>query len=60
MQKERIRWDCRFNTGEKALELLAQLIDHYKGRARFMKMSEFYSKYQKLKRWASNSERWET
>ena len=26
MSREKIRWDCRFNTGEKALELLRKLI----------------------------------
>lgn len=46
MQKERIRWDCRFNTGNKALELLGQLIDHYKKqKARFLLMREYYEEY---------------
>ncbi|WP_297498857.1 polysaccharide deacetylase family protein [Thermococcus sp.] len=60
MQGEKVRWDCKFNTGRKALELLGLLIDYYKGRAKFMRMSEFYPEYQKLKRKGSNSERWET
>jgi len=51
MQKERIRFDCKFNTGDKAVELLGRLIDHYKSRgARFYTMREFYEEYQKLKR----------
>jgi len=51
MQEEKIRWDCRFNTGEKALELLGRLIDHYKGQnAKFLTMREFYEEYGKLKR----------
>ena len=51
MQKERIRFDCKFNTGDKAVELLGRLIDHYKSRgARFYTMREFHSEYQKLKR----------
>ncbi|WP_456395528.1 polysaccharide deacetylase family protein [Thermococcus sp.] len=48
MQGERIRWDCRFNTGNKALELLGQLIDQYKKqKARFLMMREYYGKYGK-------------
>ncbi|NJD99673.1 polysaccharide deacetylase [Thermococcus sp. LS1] len=27
---KKVRFDCRFNTGEKALELLERLIEHYK------------------------------
>jgi peptidoglycan/xylan/chitin deacetylase (PgdA/CDA1 family) len=27
---KKVRFDCRFNTGEKALKLLEELIDHYK------------------------------
>ncbi len=51
MQKEKIRWDCRFNTGDKAIELLGRLIDYYKSQgAEFMKMQEFYEVYGKLKR----------
>ena len=48
MQGERIRWDCRFNTGGKALELLSRLIDHYKRQnAQFLLMREYYEKYGK-------------
>lgn len=51
MQKEKIRWDCRFNTGEKALELLGRLIDWYKSQdVEFLTMREYYERYQKLKR----------
>ncbi|MCD6372278.1 MAG: polysaccharide deacetylase family protein [Thermococcus sp.] len=51
MQREKIRFDCKFNTGDKAVELLGRLIDHYKREgARFYTMREFYSEYQKLKR----------
>ncbi|WP_297534711.1 polysaccharide deacetylase family protein [Thermococcus sp.] len=51
MQRERIRFDCKFNTGDRAIELLGRLIDHYKSQgARFYTMREFYSEYQKLKR----------
>ncbi|ASJ12156.1 polysaccharide deacetylase family protein [Thermococcus thioreducens] len=51
MQKERIRWDCRFNTGDRALELLGRLIDHYRREgAEFLTMREYYERYQKLKR----------
>ena len=51
MQKEKIRFDCKFNTGDRAIELLGRLIDHYKSLgARFYTMREFYSEYQKLKR----------
>ena len=51
MQRERIRWDCRFNTGDRAIELLGMLIDHYKSQgARFLTMREYYDLYGKLKR----------
>ena len=51
MQREKIRWDCRFNTGDKAIELLGMLIDHYKSQgARFLTMREYYEEYRKLKR----------
>jgi len=51
MQREKIRWDCRFNTGNKAIELLGRLIDHYKSQnARFLTMREYYEVYGKLKR----------
>ncbi|AFL94485.1 putative glycoside hydrolase/deacetylase [Thermococcus cleftensis] len=51
MQREKIRWDCRFNTGDRAIELLGTLIDHYrKEGARFYTMREFYGEYGKLKR----------
>jgi len=51
MQREKIRWDCRFNTGDKAVELLGRLIDFYKKEnARFLTMREYYEVYQKLKR----------
>ena len=51
MQGEKIRWDCRFNTGDKALELLGRLIDYYRGiKAEFLTMGEYYERYQKLKR----------
>jgi len=51
MQREKIRFDCKFNTGDRAIELLGRLIDHYKSLgARFYTMREFYSEYQKLKR----------
>ncbi len=45
MQKEKIRWDCKFNTGDKALELLGELIDHYKRqKAEFVLMREYYER----------------
>ncbi|NJE01217.1 polysaccharide deacetylase family protein [Thermococcus sp. JdF3] len=51
MQREKIRWDCKFNTGDKAVELLGRLIDHYRGQgAKFLTMGEYYELYQKLKR----------
>ncbi|NJE09982.1 polysaccharide deacetylase family protein [Thermococcus sp. MAR1] len=51
MQREKIRWDCRFNTGDKAIELLGRLIDYYKSRnAKFLTMRDYYNEYQKLKR----------
>ncbi|WP_048056625.1 polysaccharide deacetylase family protein [Thermococcus sp. 4557] len=51
MQKEKIRWDCRFNTGDRAVELLGMLIDHYRRQgAEFLTMREYYERYQKLKR----------
>lgn len=51
MQKEKIRWDCRFNTGERALELLGALIDYYKSMgAKFLTMREYYDLYGNLKR----------
>jgi peptidoglycan/xylan/chitin deacetylase (PgdA/CDA1 family) len=51
MQRENIRWDCRFNTGDKAVELLGKLIDHYRSQdARFLTMREYYEVYGKLKR----------
>ncbi len=51
MQREKIRWDCRFNTGERALELLGKLIDHYKSMgAEFLTMREYYDLYGNLKR----------
>ncbi|NJE60849.1 polysaccharide deacetylase family protein [Thermococcus sp. 21S7] len=51
MQREKIRWDCRFNTGDKAVELLGRLIDYYKSQnAEFLTMGEYYERYQKLKR----------
>lgn len=51
MQREKIRWDCRFNTGDKAIELLGKLIDYYKARgAEFLTMQEYRDRYQKLKR----------
>ncbi|WP_258084648.1 polysaccharide deacetylase family protein [Thermococcus thermotolerans] len=51
MQRERIRWDCRFNTGDRALGLLGRLIDYYKREgAEFLTMGEYYERYQKLKR----------
>ncbi|NJE42381.1 polysaccharide deacetylase family protein [Thermococcus sp. GR6] len=51
MQKEKIRLDCKFNTGDKAIELLGKLIDYYKSQgAEFLTMREYYDRYQKLKR----------
>ncbi|NJE30886.1 polysaccharide deacetylase [Thermococcus sp. 18S1] len=51
MQREKIRWDCRFNTGDRAVELLGMLIDHYRRQgAEFLTMREYYERYQKLKR----------
>lgn len=51
MQKEKIRWDCKFNTGDKAIELLEMLIDHYRRQgAEFLTMRDYYEVYQKLKR----------
>ncbi|ASJ03561.1 polysaccharide deacetylase [Thermococcus profundus] len=51
MQKEKIRWDCKFNTGDRAVELLGMLIDHYKSMgARFLTMREYYDLYGNLKR----------
>ncbi|WP_297476155.1 polysaccharide deacetylase family protein [Thermococcus sp.] len=51
MQGERIRWDCRFNTGDKAIELLGRLIDYYRSKgARFLTIREYYDLYRKLKR----------
>ncbi|MBP1912349.1 polysaccharide deacetylase family protein [Thermococcus stetteri] len=51
MQNEKIRWDCRFNTGEKALDLLATLIDYYKSLgARFLMIKEYHDLYGNLKR----------
>ncbi|NJE46398.1 polysaccharide deacetylase [Thermococcus sp. GR7] len=51
MQKEKIRLDCKFNTGDKAIELLRKLIDYYKSQgAEFLTMREYYDRYQKLKR----------
>ncbi|ASJ01275.1 polysaccharide deacetylase family protein [Thermococcus gorgonarius] len=51
MQREKIRWDCRFNTGDKAIELLGMLIDHYKSQgAMFLTMREYYDLYGNLKR----------
>jgi len=48
MQREKIRFDCKFNTGNKALELLAQLIDYYKSQnAKFMTMGQLYNQYKK-------------
>ncbi|WP_461866961.1 polysaccharide deacetylase family protein [Thermococcus sp.] len=49
MQKEKIRWDCKFNTGSRALELLGDLIDYYKKqKARFFLMRECYEKWESL------------
>jgi len=49
MQKEKIRWDCRFNTGDKAIELLGRMIDHYKREgARFLTMREYLGVYKPL------------
>ncbi|NJE12230.1 polysaccharide deacetylase [Thermococcus sp. LS2] len=46
MQKERIRLDCKFNTGDKALMLLEKLIDHYKEQnAKFVTMREYQDIY---------------
>ncbi|KUH33663.1 polysaccharide deacetylase [Thermococcus celericrescens] len=51
MQREKIRWDCKFNTGDKAVELLGRLIDYYKSRnAKFLTMRDYYEVCQKLKR----------
>jgi peptidoglycan/xylan/chitin deacetylase (PgdA/CDA1 family) len=51
MQGKRIRWDCKFNTGEKALELLGRLIDYYISEGtEFLTMRDLYEIYQKLKR----------
>ncbi len=51
MQREKIRWDCRFNTGDKAVGLLGMLVDYYKRQgAEFLTMAEFYGEYGKLKR----------
>ncbi|WP_456325998.1 hypothetical protein [Palaeococcus sp. (in: euryarchaeotes)] len=37
-----VRFDCRFNTGEKALELLEKLIEYYKNEnAKFLLMREY-------------------
>jgi len=37
-----VRFDCRFNTGEKALELLERLIDHYRREnAEFLLMRDY-------------------
>ncbi len=32
MSRAPLRWDCRFNTGDRALGLLSILIDHYRAR----------------------------
>lgn len=46
MQKEPIRFDCRFNTGDRALELLARLIDYYKSQnAEFLLVRDYYERY---------------
>ncbi|WP_148883674.1 polysaccharide deacetylase family protein [Thermococcus aciditolerans] len=46
MQREKIRWDCKFNTGDKAVELLGRLIDYYKSRnAKFLTMRDYLSLY---------------
>ncbi|ANF23129.1 polysaccharide deacetylase family protein [Thermococcus piezophilus] len=48
MQKEPIRFDCRFNTGDRALELLARLIDYYKSQnAEFLLVRDYYERYMK-------------
>ncbi|NJE84656.1 polysaccharide deacetylase [Thermococcus sp. CX2] len=48
MQKEPIRFDCRFNTGDRALELLARLIDYYKSQnAEFLLVRDYYKRYGK-------------
>nr|WP_206205789.1 polysaccharide deacetylase family protein [Thermococcus sp. Bubb.Bath] len=39
---KKVRFDCRFNTGEKALKLLEELIDHYKREnAEFVQMRSY-------------------
>ena len=39
-----VRFDCRFNTGDKALELLGKLIDHYKKqKAEFFMIKDFFT-----------------
>ncbi|WP_324735972.1 polysaccharide deacetylase family protein [Thermococcus sp. SY098] len=49
MKKERIRFDCRFNTGDKALMLLERLIDYYKTQnAKFVMMREYLNVYQEI------------
>ncbi|NJE06447.1 polysaccharide deacetylase [Thermococcus sp. M36] len=48
MQGERIRWDCRFNTGDRALELLARLIDyHRRNGAKFLTMGDYHDEHTK-------------
>ncbi len=49
MRKDNIRYDCKFNTGERALELLENLIEYYKEKdARFVLMRDYSEIYSKL------------
>ncbi|NOZ76134.1 MAG: polysaccharide deacetylase family protein [Euryarchaeota archaeon] len=44
MSGERIRFDCRLGTGQRAAENLVRFIDYYRDRgAEFMTMKDFYS-----------------
>ncbi|AHF80121.1 polysaccharide deacetylase family protein [Thermococcus paralvinellae] len=48
MQKEKIRFDCKFNTGDNALILLERLIDYYKDQnAKFVMIREYLDVYNK-------------
>ncbi|WP_457753989.1 polysaccharide deacetylase family protein [Thermococcus sp.] len=49
MKKERIRFDCKFNTGDKAVMFLERLIDYYKTQnAKFVMMREYLDVYQEI------------
>ncbi|HIP89606.1 MAG TPA: polysaccharide deacetylase [Thermococcus paralvinellae] len=48
MQKEKIRFDCKFNTGGNALILLERLIDYYKDQnAKFVMIREYLDVYKR-------------